>query len=273
MPTSPFAATSGDRLNRYGSNHYGNADPTLESLDRNENGLIRHRYRFASGSLNMRSVLPLDKVHRMRSGGVASLIREDAGGVTELIFSMFFNPYPRDPAIRWKLDHLGDGGLAVNGRWGCCWFQPSGSRTAPGLRVCVRCFVMFGVNVNTLTRLRRRPLAASAWCGHLHVAKVKQVAMPEKRGFLARQQLLTWWWTRIIEIIWEVLIPLASTVLLLYGGYQILSGQLTIGELMMFLIYLAMLLDPLETLAGSAVVFQNNLAWPGPHSRRFGRGS
>lgn len=35
---------------------------------------------------------------------------------------------------------------------------------------------------------------------------------------------------------------------------------MTLGELMMFLVYLTMLLDPLATLAGSAVTFQNNLA-------------
>jgi ATP-binding cassette subfamily B protein/subfamily B ATP-binding cassette protein MsbA len=79
-------------------------------------------------------------------------------------------------------------------------------------------------------------------------------------GFLVRQQLFTWWWTRIIEVIWEVLIPLASTGLLLYGGYQIIHQELTLGDLMMFLIYLSMLLGPLATLAGSAVGFQNNLA-------------
>ena len=38
--------------------------------------------------------------------------------------------------------------------------------------------------------------------------------------FLVRQQLFTWWWTRIIETIWEVVVPLASTGLLLYGGYH-----------------------------------------------------
>ncbi|EMI16978.1 lipid A export ATP-binding/permease protein MsbA [Rhodopirellula maiorica SM1] len=79
-------------------------------------------------------------------------------------------------------------------------------------------------------------------------------------SFLVRQQLFTWWWTRIIETVWEVIIPLASTGLLLYGGYQIIQSELTLGDLMMFLVYLTMLLDPLATLAGSAVGFQNNLA-------------
>ena len=54
--------------------------------------------------------------------------------------------------------------------------------------------------------------------------------------------------------------PLASTGLLLYGGYQIINSELTLGDLMMFLVYLTMLLDPLATMAASAVSFQNNLA-------------
>ncbi len=37
--------------------------------------------------------LPLHQVYDMKSGGVASLIREDAGGVAELIFSMLYNPW------------------------------------------------------------------------------------------------------------------------------------------------------------------------------------
>ena len=54
--------------------------------------------------------------------------------------------------------------------------------------------------------------------------------------------------------------PLASAALLLYGGSQVLEGELSLGDLMMFLVYLAMLLDPLAVLANSATAFQNNLA-------------
>ena len=60
-------------------------------------------------------------------------------------------------------------------------------------------------------------------------------------NLLVREQLFTWWWTRIIETVWEVVIPLASTALLLYGGYQIIQSELTLGDLMMFLVYLTML--------------------------------
>jgi DNA polymerase-3 subunit alpha (Gram-positive type) len=41
---------------------------------------------------------------------------------------------------------------------------------------------------------------------------------------------MVWWRTRLIEIVWEVLIPLASTSLLVYGGWQILQGELTVRK-------------------------------------------
>jgi ATP-binding cassette subfamily B protein/subfamily B ATP-binding cassette protein MsbA len=78
--------------------------------------------------------------------------------------------------------------------------------------------------------------------------------------FMARQQLHAWWWARLIEIVWEVLIPLASAALLLYGGWQVLNGDLEPGDLVMFLFYLAMLLGPLAVLANSAAAFQSSLA-------------
>jgi ATP-binding cassette subfamily B protein/subfamily B ATP-binding cassette protein MsbA len=77
---------------------------------------------------------------------------------------------------------------------------------------------------------------------------------------MTRQEIRVWWWSRIVEVVWETLIPLSSAVLLLYGGYQVLQGELTLGDLMMFLVYLVMLLEPLAVLAESATQFQNALA-------------
>src|SRR5205085_4757837 len=37
--------------------------------------------------------LPLHRVYDLKSGGVASILREDAGGVADLIFSMLYNPW------------------------------------------------------------------------------------------------------------------------------------------------------------------------------------
>ena len=51
-----------------------------------------------------------------------------------------------------------------------------------------------------------------------------------------------------VEIVWETLIPLASASLLLYGGYRVLQGSLTLGDLMMFLGLFADALGPLAVL-------------------------
>ncbi len=77
---------------------------------------------------------------------------------------------------------------------------------------------------------------------------------------MARQELYAWWWMRGVETAWEVLIPVASAGLLFFGGMRVLAGHMTVGDLMMFLVYLLMLLEPLATLAQSATQFQNSLS-------------
>jgi ATP-binding cassette subfamily B protein/subfamily B ATP-binding cassette protein MsbA len=78
--------------------------------------------------------------------------------------------------------------------------------------------------------------------------------------YMARQELYAWWWMRAIEAIWDAIVPVASAALLLYGGFRVLSGQLSLGDVMMFLFYLTMLLGPLETLVNSATQLQGSLA-------------
>ena len=91
--------------------------------------------------------------------------------------------------------------------------------------------------------------------------------------FMIRQELNTWWWMRGIDTAWAVIIPVASAVLLLYGGNRILSDRelvaqgllpegdaLTMGDLVIFLGYLAALLGPVATLAATAATLQNDLA-------------
>src|SRR6185503_7858103 len=78
--------------------------------------------------------------------------------------------------------------------------------------------------------------------------------------FMARQELYAWWWMRAIEAIWDAIVPITSAALLLYGGFRVLSGQLSLGDIMMFLFYLTMLLGPLETLVNSTAQLQGSLA-------------
>jgi ATP-binding cassette, subfamily B, bacterial len=77
---------------------------------------------------------------------------------------------------------------------------------------------------------------------------------------MVRKELYAWWWMRMVEMVWEAMIPICSAGLLFYGGWQVLEGTLTIGDLMMFLVYLLMLLEPLAVLANSATQFQNSLS-------------
>jgi ATP-binding cassette, subfamily B, bacterial len=203
--------------------------------------------------------LPLPAIYRIKSGGVASLIREDAGGVAELIFSMLYNPW------RAIIQFVGSLIILTLVDWR---LMLGGALLLPVVWVTHRTWINRIRPLYRDIRKQRQRIDAGATetFGGIRVVRTFARARSESGRFvrendlMVRQQLFAWWWTRIIEVIWEVIIPLASTGLLLYGGYQILQGNLTLGDLMMFLIYLTMLLDPLATLAGSAVTFQNNLA-------------
>lgn len=203
--------------------------------------------------------LPLNQVYDLKSGGVASLIREDAGGVADLIFSMLYNPW------RAIVQFIGSLVILVFVDWK---LMVGGLLLLPIVWVTHRTWINRIRPMYRDIRKQRQRIdsGATETFGGIRVVRTFSRSRDESSrfvregGFLVRQQLFTWWWTRIIETIWEVIIPLASTGLLLYGGYQIINAELTLGELMMFLIYLTMLLDPLATIAGSAVGFQNNLA-------------
>ncbi|MDG2220451.1 MAG: ABC transporter ATP-binding protein [Rubripirellula sp.] len=203
--------------------------------------------------------LPLNKVYDMKSGGVASLIREDAGGVAELIFNMLYNPW------RATVQFVGSLVILMLVDWK---LMVGGLLLLPVVWVTHRTWINRIRPLYRDLRKQRQQIDGNATETFSGIRVVRTFSRSRSEStrfvresdYLVRQQLFTWWWTRIIEMIWEVVIPLASTALLLYGGYQIIGGELTLGDLMMFLVYLTMLLDPLATIAGSAVSFQNNLA-------------
>jgi len=203
--------------------------------------------------------LPLDRVYKLKSGGVASLLRDDAGSISELIFSMLYNP--------WR---------AIIQLTGCLVILAAIDwRLLLGALVLLP--VVFFTHRTWIGRIRpmyrdirtqRQDIDSTATEAFAGMRVVRAFGRQRSESgrftrnnhFMARQQLHVWWWTRTIELVWEVLIPLASGILLLYGGMQVLEGQLTLGDLMMFLVYLAMLLAPLGVLANSAAAFQSSLA-------------
>jgi ATP-binding cassette subfamily B protein len=203
--------------------------------------------------------LPLQRVYQLKSGGVSGVLREDAGAVGDLVFGLIYNP--------WRSVVQLFGGLAV---LACVdWRMLAAvAGVAPIVYLTHSTWIRRIRPLFRDVRAQRQRIdgdAAEAF-GGMRVVRAFGGERAEAGRFLrnnhlmARQELHAWWWTRGVELIWEVLIPSASAVLLVYGGFQVLDGRLSTGDLMMFLFYLALLLGPLSILANSATEVQNSLA-------------
>jgi len=203
--------------------------------------------------------LPLSRVYELKSGGVASILRDDAGGIGELVFSLLFNPWHA------LIQLLGSVAVLVSIDW----------RLLLGTVVLLplvyfshRTWVQKIRPLYRDVRNQRQAIDSHATeaFGGMRVVRTFRRERWETARFargshlMARQELHVWWWARAIELAWELLLPVASAGLLWYGGSRVLSGDLSLGDLMMFLVYVAMLLGPLATLATSATQFQSNLA-------------
>ncbi|QEG36716.1 ABC transporter ATP-binding protein [Bythopirellula goksoeyrii] len=203
--------------------------------------------------------LPLHRVQELKSGGAASILRQDAGSVGELVFGMIYNP--------WRAMVQLVGSLCV-----LAWVD---WRLLLGAVLVIP--LVFATHRTWIRKIRpqhRRiraerekvdSLATEAFGGMRVVRafggqRVETGRIMRGNHLMGRQELHTWWWMRWIEIIWEILMPLASGALLLYGGYRVLGGALTTGDLVMFLAYLLMLLGPIAVLAQSAAELQNGLS-------------
>ncbi len=203
--------------------------------------------------------LPLHRVHELRSGGVASVLREDGGSVGELVFGMLYNPW------RAVIQLLGS--LAV-----LAWVD--WTLLLGALVLLPTVFITHRAWINSIRpqfraiRKQRESIdagAAETFAGMRIVRafsrqKREAVRFSEENNLMARQEMYAWWWMRVVEMVWETLIPIASAGLLFYGGSRVISGHMSIGDLMMFLVYLLMLLEPLAALASSATQFQNSLS-------------
>jgi ATP-binding cassette subfamily B protein/subfamily B ATP-binding cassette protein MsbA len=209
--------------------------------------------------INQAIRLPLHRIQELKSGGAASILRQDAGSVGDLIFGMLYNPW------RAVIQLLGSMAILAWIDW----------RLLLGALVLVP--LVYFTHRTWISRIRpqfrrirtqREEVDAMATesFGGMRVVRAFSRQNSETnrimRGnhLMGRQELYAWWWMRAVEIVWEVLIPLSSAGLLVYGGWQVMHGQLTIGDLVMFLVYLLMLLTPLATLAQSASTFQNSLS-------------
>jgi ATP-binding cassette subfamily B protein/subfamily B ATP-binding cassette protein MsbA len=216
--------------------------------------------------------LPLHRVYDLKSGGVASILREDAGGVAELIFSMLYNPW------RAIVQLLGSLVILAFVDWrlllGSILLLPTVWLTHRTWIARIR--PIFRDIRNTRQGIDSH--ATEAFGGMRVVrsfSRQNAEAATFTRGghMMARQEILAWWWMRGIDLAWSILIPVASALLLFFGGMRVLSDMdklraglitpaqaLTVGDLVMFLAYLAALLGPVATLASSATALQNSLS-------------
>jgi len=216
--------------------------------------------------------LPLHRVYDLKSGGVASILREDAGAVADLIFSLLYNPW------RAIIQLLGSVAVLAFVDWrlllGSLVLLPivwMTHRTWIGrIRPLMRDIRNTRQNIDAHT--------TEAFGGMRIVrsfARQQHESSTYTRGgnFMSRQEVLTWWWMRGIDVSWSVLIPVATATLLYFGGRQVLADSelvkahlitpdqaITVGDLVMFLSYLVALLGPIATLAASATGLQTSLA-------------
>lgn len=203
--------------------------------------------------------LPLHRVYSLKSGGAASLLREDAGGTGELLFSLIYNPWRAVVQLTGTMIAL----AIVD------WLLLAGALLLlPAIWITHRTWIARIRPVYKDIRGTRQGLDAHTTevFGGMRVVRAFGREAGESGSFvrtnhlMARQEILAWWWSRAIDVAWQALIPLASVGVLVYGGLRVLEGSLTIGDVMMFTAYLLMLLGPLETLASTATSVQTNLA-------------
>ena len=203
--------------------------------------------------------LPLHTLHQFRSGGVVGILREDAGQAAELVFSMIYNPWRAVVQLTgtlviltfvdWRM--LLGAMILIPATWLThrTWIN----RIRPIFRDIK--VTRTGIDAHTTEAF-----------GGMRVVRGFARQLGETARFthaghyMTRQEILVWWASRVLEIIWAILIPVASVGVLLYGGSRVIDGRLSIGDVMMFSTYLLMLLSPLETLTNTAASIQSNLA-------------
>ena len=166
--------------------------------------------------------LPLHRVYSLKSGGVASILREDAGGVADLIFSMIYNPWRAIIQLLGSLIIL----AFVD------WRLLLGSiALLPTVWLTHRTWIGRIRPVFRDIRLTRTQIDSHATeaFGGMRVVRSFSRQQAEAATFtrnghlMARQEIFAWWWMRGIDFAWSILIPVAIAFLLYFGGMRVLA--------------------------------------------------
>jgi len=205
------------------------------------------------------SRLPLHRLQHYKSGGIASLLRDDAGTAGELLFSLIYNPWRAIVQLAGTLIILA---------WVDWRLLAGATMLLPAVWLTHRTWIAQIRPLFRDAKAVRQSVDATTTEVFAGVRVVRGFSRERAESarftagqhYMTRLEIVTWWWSRIVEIAWSVLIPAASAGVMVYGGTQVLRGTLTIGDVMMFSAYLLMLLGPLESLTSSAAAVQSNLA-------------
>ena len=203
--------------------------------------------------------LPLHRFYELKSGGLQSVLREDTNGLPSLLRWGLANLWTSSLQLAaclvllvWIDRRLLLGTLVLtpimylsrrlwNGRMLPLEIEARRQREVLDGRVTERLAAVRIVRAFDTIGMESRRFA---WYSHL----------------IARHELLALWYIRAVEMIWGVVIPGVLVALLVFGGTQVLSGRLTLGDLMMFLFCLTMLLEPVSTVANGWASCQVYLA-------------
>ncbi|MDG2125637.1 MAG: ABC transporter ATP-binding protein [Verrucomicrobiales bacterium] len=202
---------------------------------------------------------PLQRIHDLRSGGVASVLRDDAGGVAELISGLIYTPSRAIIQLFGSLVILAftDWRLLLGATLMLLMVWLTHRSWIGRIRPLYRDHRLLRSQVDShATEVFRGIRVVRAFGG----SRGESSRFVRGNNLMARQMINIWWWSRITELAWAIAIPLAGTGLLLYGGFQVIESEITTGDLVMFLTYLLLLLGPVESLAATATNLQTNLA-------------
>lgn len=203
--------------------------------------------------------LPQHRVNELRAGGLTSILREDGNSAGTLLSGLLFNS--------WQAVIQIIGSFAV-----LAFVDYQLLLTAAALLPLVfwshRTWISRIRPLFRAIRLQRERIdaaAAEVFSGIRTVKAFRRERYEAERfaienNLMARQQLHAWWWTFAVESAWELMIAVCSAAILIFGGWRVVEGTLSVGDLMMFLFYLLFLLRPLKALAESATQIQNGLS-------------
>jgi ATP-binding cassette, subfamily B, bacterial len=205
------------------------------------------------------SRLPMHRVYQLKAGGVASLLRDDAGAPGEMVFNLVYNP--------WRAIVQLIGGLCIL-IWLDWRFLLGAGLLIPFVAGSDRLWHRVLRPIFRESRKQRQEIDAKAaeTFGGMRVVRAFGRQHAESTRFVRESHLLTrlelfaWGWSRAFDLFWDLLLPVASGALMLYGGHEVLAGRMTPGDLTMFLVYLAMLLEPVGVIASNLTTLQNNLS-------------